>query len=70
MKSKNEKLLLTVKDLMKVMGYTNYDASCRKHKAIRDSIKLGKKHLTVKEFCEAMDLPLEAVIESLRNKPL
>ena len=43
---------LSIKDLMTLMGTNNYNSAFKRHKAIRDAIKPGKKGLTVREYCE------------------
>ena len=44
-------IYITVKDLMKITGSNNYNSCGNLHRAIRDSLNVGKKKLTVKEYC-------------------
>ena len=43
---------LTIRDLMKLLGTKYYNSAQRRHKAIREAIRPGKKSLTIGEYCE------------------
>ena len=46
------KLYLSHEDLMILMGTDRKSTVYKYHRAIRDSIKLGKKNLTIWEYCQ------------------
>lgn len=43
---------LSIRDLMKLLGTKYYNSAQRRHKAIREAIRPGKKSLTLIEYCE------------------
>lgn len=43
---------LSVKQLMVLMGTNCYNSAWKRHKAIREAIKSGKKALTLEEYCQ------------------
>ncbi|CAN5729940.1 hypothetical protein BH11BAC7_BH11BAC7_21410 [soil metagenome] len=74
----NGGIFLTVKDLMLIRGIDNYRSACREHCDLRAMIakrvkKLNRKrylkrHLTIKEYCNAEDLSFDEVWLYLRGK--
>ena len=63
-------IYITVKDLMKITGSNNYNSCGNLHRAIRDSLNVGKKKLTVKEYCEYEKVDFDYVWDFLRNENL
>ena len=61
MNTKPPKLFVTIKDLMWLFGYKQYNSACRRHKLIRNSIQPGKKTLTIQELCVALCLPQDQI---------
>lgn len=60
-------IFLTVKDLMKLLGYDQYNSALREHLAIRDSLGKKDKRLTIKEYCEYEKVDFNYVWEYLRG---
>lgn len=69
---KTTKLLLTIKDLMKIKGTDNYNTAHLEHKGIRDALGNGKRkrHLTIKEYCDYESLPYEEILAFLKGESL
>lgn len=47
-------MFLSIKDLQHLMGTQWYNSAQKRHKAIREAIRPGKKDLTIREYCEFM----------------
>ena len=60
-------IFLTVKDLMKLTGNTNYSGCAGIHRTIRDSLGTGKKKLTIKEYCDYEQIEFPYVWQVLRG---
>lgn len=68
-------LFITVKDLMALHGSDQYEAMRRHHKAVRDALTTKtnksagkiKPYLTVKEYCEHMDMNYDEVCAFLNR---
>ena len=58
------KLILEIKDLMKIIGTSRYQTAAKEHRAIRDALGLGK-YLTVRQYCAYAKLPFEEVLAFL-----
>ena len=61
-------IFLTVKDLMKLTGSSNYNSCANLHRAIRDSIADGKRKLTIKEYCDHEKIDFAYVWQVLRTQ--
>ena len=62
-------IYLSVKDLMILTGSVNYKSVAKSHKAIRDSIAVGKRKLTISEYCQYEGLDAQEITRYLRGKP-
>lgn len=60
-------IYLSVDDMMKLMGSYSRGSAYRKHLEIRRRIAVGKKNLTVKEYCEVMGEDFKVVWGFLRK---
>lgn len=60
-------IFLTVKDLMKLTGSTNYNSTGNLHRQIRDTMFNSKRKITVKEYCEAEKIEFGYVWQVLRG---
>lgn len=60
-------IYLSIKELMILTGKNSYKSAQRGHQAIRDSIIVGKKKLTVKEYCEFEGINKIEVINFINN---
>jgi hypothetical protein len=60
-------IFLSVKDLMILNGTSNYSSVARQHKIIRESMKTGKRKLTIKEYCNYEGLEFEYIWGVLRK---
>lgn len=68
-------IFITVKELMLLHDSNSYEAMRRQHKAVRDALTSKTKkdvgkvkpYLTVREYCEYMDLNLEEVCAALNR---
>ena len=61
-------IFLTVKDLMILTGSNSYQSCARQHKAIRDSIVIGKRKLTIREYCDFEQIAYVEVLECLNHE--
>jgi hypothetical protein len=66
----NGEIFLSIQDMMKLLGSHNYENARKRHKAVRDAIKPGKKSLSIHEFCKHEDLDYEEIWKYLRDRPL
>jgi len=61
-------ILLTVKDLQRLLGMDNYSSAARHLRAVRDSLNKKGEKITIKEYCQCEDLDFDYVWEFLRGK--
>jgi hypothetical protein len=62
-------LFLSIKELQYLMGTQWYKSAARKHKAIRERLRKGKKDLTIQEYCESEGLSYRDTYKALRGEP-
>ncbi len=60
-------IFLTVKDLMKLTGNTNYNSTGNQHRAVRDAMGKRKQKITVREYCEFEKIDFDYVWKFLRE---
>ena len=60
-------IFITVKDIMKLTGRTNYNSCANLHRAIRESIADRKRKLTIQEYCNYEKLDFNEVWKFLRG---
>ncbi len=60
-------MFLSIKDLQKLMGTQWYNSAQKRHKAIREAIRPGKKDLTIREYCEYAGLLFRNTYQELRG---
>ncbi len=62
-------MFLSIKDLQKLMGTAWYNSAQKRHKAIREAIRPGKKDLTIREYCEYTGASHRQTHKMLRSEP-
>ncbi len=61
------RMLISIKDLQKLMGTQWYNSAQKRHKAIRERIQVGKKDLTIREYCDHSGSSYRHTYEVLRG---
>ena len=61
-------IFLTVKDLMTLTGCNNERSAAKSHQVIRECIAVGKRKLTIKEYCDYEKINLKEVWDILRKE--
>lgn len=65
----DEKIFLTIKDLMILVGYSCYNSAQRYHKTIRKKLGKEKSHkLTIREYCVFEKVDFNYIWEVLRGE--
>ena len=60
-------IFLSIKDLMRITGSSNYNSCANHHRALRDRICKEKKKITIHEYCEHDKIEFTHVWKFLRE---
>lgn len=59
-------VFIRIKEVQILLGCNQYNTALRHHKAARKALHKKSKYLTVKEFCNFMDMNYEQVLEYIK----